>query len=169
MPVISLDTFRRDRPPAPQPRNCSWQPGEFAELVRLFMAMRERDSAESYEFGLTERGDPQFYVLGKDAEQPCLCAVSRLCQRAQSWYVVENGNGRLLSDGCCLRDMINDVVERSRTIPRHLSLVTKLVIGTFACEIALEHRVTGRAFAPLLNGPLLDAIGCWAPQAAAIA
>jgi hypothetical protein len=166
MPVISLDAFRRDRRPAPPPRNCGWQPGEFAELVRLFRAMRERDHAESYEFGLTERGDPQFYVLGGDAERRCVCAVSRLCQQTQSWYVIENGNGRVLSDGCCLRDMINDVVERSRTTPRHLSLVTKLVMGAFACEMALEHRVTGRTFAPL---PLLDAIGCWAPQVAAIA
>jgi hypothetical protein len=171
MPVISLHAFRRDRPRAPQPRNCGWRPGEFAELVRLFMAMRERARAESYELGLTERGDPQFYVLGDDVEQSCVCSVSRLCQQAQPWYVVENGNGQLLFDGCCLHDLIDDMVERWRIIRRHLSLVSKCIIGLFACEMALEDDVdvTGRAFAPLLSEPFLNAIGCWMPQAAMIA
>jgi hypothetical protein len=46
----------------------------------------------SYETGMTENADAQFYLLGPVPDQACELCVSRIGRR----YILENGSGQLL-------------------------------------------------------------------------
>ena len=47
-----------------------WRLDELVELDRLMRLLAGRTGARSWETGVTERGEPQFYVIGPDPEQP---------------------------------------------------------------------------------------------------
>ena len=61
-----------------------------------------RTGARSWETGVTERGEPQFYVIGPDPDQRCVTCVSRL----GAVYVLEDGSGRVLAEDRCLRELV---------------------------------------------------------------
>jgi hypothetical protein len=66
-----------------------------AELHTLLGALNAALASENgrgWETGLTERGDPQFYLLGPLPDQACELCVSRIGGR----YILEDGWGRLL-------------------------------------------------------------------------
>jgi hypothetical protein len=66
-----------------------------AELQTLFAALSTAlgsDDGRGWETTVTERGDPQFYLLGPLPDQACELCVSRIGGR----YILEDGWGRLL-------------------------------------------------------------------------
>jgi hypothetical protein len=66
-----------------------------AELQTLFAALSTAlgsDDGRGWETAVTERGDPQFYLLGPLPDQACELCVSRIGGR----YILEDGWGRLL-------------------------------------------------------------------------
>ena len=65
-----------------------------AELNTIVAALHTAIAApgRSWETGLTEDGDAQFYLLGPRPEQACELCVSRIGGR----YILEDGAGRLL-------------------------------------------------------------------------
>src|SRR5689334_13333633 len=70
-----------------------WRRDELRELQELFHA----DAASAgitWDVGITEHGDPQFYVLGPAPDRECVLCVSRLAQG----YVLEDGCGRLVGE-----------------------------------------------------------------------
>ncbi len=71
------------------PASGAWSADELQQLIALF-----RDGGTSYATGTTERGDPQFYLLGPAPEHDCMLCVSRLAQT----YVLEDGEGRLIGE-----------------------------------------------------------------------
>jgi len=66
-----------------------------AELQTLFAALSTALApvdGRGWETAVTERGDPQFYLLGPLPDQACELCVSRIGGR----YILEDGWGRLL-------------------------------------------------------------------------
>ncbi|MFL6828123.1 MAG: hypothetical protein ACJ8E2_16840 [Bradyrhizobium sp.] len=64
-----------------------------AELNTILAALDIAFSkGRSYETGMTENADPQFYLLGPVPDQACELCVSRIGRR----YILENGSGQLL-------------------------------------------------------------------------
>jgi hypothetical protein len=64
-----------------------------AELNTIREALQVTFSkGRSYETGMTEKGDAQFYLLGPLPDQACELCVSRIGRR----YILEDGSGRLL-------------------------------------------------------------------------
>ena len=64
------------------------------ELERLVALSRDAGPGASFAIGRTERGDPQFYLLGPAPEHECVLCVSRLGR----CYVLEDGAGHLLGE-----------------------------------------------------------------------
>jgi len=62
------------------------------ELNTIVTALSVAGSGREWETGMTENGDPQFYLLGPLPDQACELSVSRLGGR----YILEDGSGRLL-------------------------------------------------------------------------
>ena len=77
--------------PRHDPQSGDWSPDELQRLIAVF---RADATGTSYAVGATERGEPQFYLLGPAPEHDCVLCVSRLAQG----YVLEDGAGRLIGE-----------------------------------------------------------------------
>jgi hypothetical protein len=69
-----------------------WRNAELQRLTSACAAYIPSGQASGWEYGETERGDPQLYLLGPGPEQDCILSVSRLGRL----YVLEDGNGQVI-------------------------------------------------------------------------
>jgi hypothetical protein len=106
------------------PYSRCWRLPERCELLRLFGMLRRRADAKSFEFGETEPGDPQFYILGAAPEQPCLAFVSRISAHDRCWYLVQDGSGAVTAEGESLHAVIDGAMARTGRTARALRLVS---------------------------------------------
>jgi hypothetical protein len=70
----------------------AWSEAELNILFAALNAALASENGRAWETGVTERGDPQFYLLGPLPDQACELCVSRIGGR----YILEDGWGRLL-------------------------------------------------------------------------
>jgi len=87
MTVIQLAAARRQLHPG-----C-WRKQEKTELMRLYAAAVRQHGAADFEFGETDRGEPQFYILDDSPAATCITCASRLSKDSKPWYVIEDGSG----------------------------------------------------------------------------
>jgi hypothetical protein len=71
--------------------NREWSEKELNILVAALGTMAPR-TGRTWETGMTEHGDAQFYLLGPLPDQSCEICISRIGKR----YILEDGSGRLL-------------------------------------------------------------------------
>lgn len=69
-----------------------WSEAELDTLLAALNSALALEGGRGWEAGKTEHGDPQFYLLGPQPDQPCELCVSRIGAR----YILEDGAGRLL-------------------------------------------------------------------------
>jgi hypothetical protein len=69
-----------------------WSETELDTIVAALNVAIASGNGRGWETGMTEAGDPQFYLLGPLPEQACELCVSRIGKR----YILEDGSGRLL-------------------------------------------------------------------------
>jgi hypothetical protein len=69
-----------------------WHRAELQRLINACAVYLPSGQASGWEFGRTECGDPQLYLLGPAPEQECILSISRL----GALYVLEDGNGRVM-------------------------------------------------------------------------
>jgi len=69
-----------------------WTETELDTIVAALKASIAPATGRTWETGVTENGDVQFYLLGPRPEQACELCVSRIGGR----YILEDGSGRLL-------------------------------------------------------------------------
>ena len=107
-----------------------WSPGELQQLIALFRA-----DGTSYAVGTTERGEPQFYLLGPAPEQDCVLCVSRLAQG----YVLEDGAGRLIGETPSLDRF---AVEAARAAMRGgRSFMARVTLAWCTIRLAIEEKL----------------------------
>ena len=70
----------------------NWPVAELNEIVETFAPHLNSGEAGGWEVGVTEIGDPQFYLLGPPPHDECLLCISRL----GGLYVLEDGAGKVL-------------------------------------------------------------------------
>jgi hypothetical protein len=75
-----------------KPGEGLWSETELGTLVAALNVAMASDDGQAWETGMTEKGDPQFYLLGPLPDQACELCVSRIGGR----YILEDGSGRLL-------------------------------------------------------------------------
>ena len=69
-----------------------WSESELHTLLTTLHSALGPEDGRGWETGMTEKGDPQFYLLGPLPDQNCELCVSRICGR----YILEDGMGRLV-------------------------------------------------------------------------
>ena len=68
-----------------------WRTGELNTIVERLAPESSRGGARRWDVGITDIGDPQFYLLGPPHDE-CILCISRLGRL----YVLEDGHGQLL-------------------------------------------------------------------------
>jgi len=111
-----------------------WRLDELVELDRLMRLLAGRTGARSWETGVTERGEPQFYVIGPD--QRCVACVSRL----GAVYVLEDGSGRVLAEDRCLRGLVKGA-SRAIPRPRRIPLAARAFLALCAGRAFVEEKM----------------------------
>jgi hypothetical protein len=69
-----------------------WPAAELKEIVETFAPQLISGEAGGWNVGVTEIGDPQFYLLGPPPDDECILCISRLGRV----YVLEDGAGQVL-------------------------------------------------------------------------
>jgi hypothetical protein len=111
-------------------RSGDWRSDELQQLVSLADAVRS-----SWGTGATERGEPQFYVVGPAPEHDCVLCVSRLAHG----YVLEDGAGRLIGEAPSL-DRV--AVEAARAAARGgRSFVSRILVAWITLRLTIEERL----------------------------
>jgi hypothetical protein len=139
--------------PRHNPASGDWSPDELRHLIAVFRA----DAAgASYAVGATERGEPQFYLLGPAPEHDCVLCISRLAQG----YVLEDGAGRLIGEAPSLDRF---AIEAARAALRGgRSFVARATLVWCTIRLAIEEK-----FEPLFEESQ-ELLVRFAPQVAGI-
>jgi len=116
--------------PRHDPVSGDWSPDELQQLIALFRA-----DGTTYAVGTTERGEPQFYLLGPAPEHDCVLCVSRLAQG----YVLQDGAGRLIGETPSLDRF---AVEAARAAMRHgRSFIARATLAWCTIRLAIEEKL----------------------------
>jgi len=75
-----------------QREDGSWAAAELNEIVETFAPQLSNGEAGGWNVGVTEIGEPQFYLLGPPPDDECILCISRLGRV----YVLEDGAGQVL-------------------------------------------------------------------------
>ena len=106
-----------------------WRADELQQLVSLADAARF-----SWGTGATERGEPQFYVIGPAPDHDCVLCVSRLAQG----YVLEDGAGRLVGEAPSLDRFAVDAARAALGGGR--AFVSRILIAWIALRSTIEEK-----------------------------
>jgi hypothetical protein len=139
--------------PRHEPASGDWSPDELHRLIALF---RAGGAGTSYAVGATERGEPQFYLLGPAPERDCVLCVSRLAQG----YVLEDGAGRLVGETPTLDRFAVEAAGAAMRGGR--SLVARVALAWCAIRLTIEEK-----FEPLFEESQ-ELLIRFAPQVAAL-
>ena len=122
-----------------------WRLDELVELDRLMPLLAGRAGARSWETGVTERGEPQFYVRARPRP-----ALRHLRFPPRRGLVLEDGSARVLAEDRCLRELVK---RASRAIPRprRIPLAARAFLALCAGRAFVEEKMV--AFEELLS--------CW--------
>jgi hypothetical protein len=79
-------------PPVAMQATDGWQSAELQQFLAVSSGALAAGEASSWDVGITERGDPQLFLIGPPPEYDCILSISRLGRL----YVIEDGAGRVL-------------------------------------------------------------------------
>jgi hypothetical protein len=127
----------------------SWQSEETAELMRLYAVLNGRSVVTSYEYGETEGREPQFYLISADPAEDCITCVSRILKDGRPWYVIEDGSGGLLAEGCSLSILVSHASRYWRLLCGHL-----VAVASFFGELLTRDSFAADSFELVITSSL---------------
>jgi hypothetical protein len=112
-----------------------WSAHELEELLRIYATHAGRRDV-SWATAVTERDDPQFFVIGPEPEADCLVAVARVGER----YVLEDGEAHVLCESRILPEVVKraQLVLTTRSKP---SLMVKLFVPIAAARSFFDEKI----------------------------
>jgi hypothetical protein len=111
-------------------RTGDWRQDELQQLVSV------ADAANfDWDIGATERGEPQFYVLGPAPNHDCVLCISRIAQS----YVLQDGVGRLIGETASLDRFA--VATARAAIGGGRSFVARALAGWITLRLTIEERL----------------------------
>ncbi len=141
---------------APERPHC-WRPEELQELVSLYSAHGSRGGKASWSVGLTEIGDPQFYIVGEAPELDCIMCVTRVGRL----YVLEDGAGFVVTEGARL-ERVAEAAATMLTKRGRPSFIARTLVGLCAFRAVLDQKIE------FMLAELMDHVSRFAPQLAAL-
>jgi hypothetical protein len=133
-----------------------WHSAEVQRLVNACAAYVPHGVASGWEFGVTERGDPQMYLLGPEPEQDCILSISRLGRL----YVLEDGNGRVIFEH-------NDLMRLAEQATNALKKKKEVILGQIALAWIAMREFYEEKIEPVMAEPV-ELLTHFAPQLAAL-
>ncbi len=141
----------------PENLPSDWHFAEVQKLLAGCTGSLSSGDASGWEFGKTEAGDPQLYVLGPAPDYDCILSVSRL----ESLYVLEDGDGRVLFEHC---NLVLLAQHARAALSRKKMMIFAQVAGLWATlRYTIEEKIE-----PMLAEPM-EIVTHFAPQLAAFA
>jgi hypothetical protein len=133
-----------------------WHGAEVQRLMSACAIYLANGQGSAWEFGETECGDPQLYLLGPAPEQECILSISRLGRL----YVLEDGNGRILFE----HDNLMLLAEQAATALRRKkqAILAQLAVAWYAMREFYEEKIE-----PAMAEPM-ELLSHVAPQLAAL-
>ena len=112
-----------------------WPADELKQIVESLAAPLSRGEAGGWDVGVTEVGDPQFYLLGRPPQDECLLCISRLGRL----YLLEDGRGQVLFE----HNSLLLLAEQARTVLRKkkAQIVARLGLAWCAIRGAFEEKL----------------------------
>jgi len=138
-------------------RREGWQSVELQQLLSMSSSAIATGEASSWEVGATERGDPQFFLLGPPPEYDCILSISRLSRL----YVIEDGGGRVLFETNSPMLLGEQAVGALRR--RKMAIVARVVVAWSAVREFFEERTE------VILGEPIELVTHIAPQLAPLA
>ncbi len=134
-----------------------WRPDELRRVTAACSVAIEKGEASGWDFGLTETGDPQVYLIGPPPNFDCILCISRVGRH----YVVEDGDGRVLLE----LDNPTTFAEHMFTALRRRKeiLFAKIFVAWQAVREFCEEKTDA------LTGEPMEALAHIAPQLTALA
>ena len=117
------------------PGEGPWRAAELKQIVDGLAAPLNDGDAGGWDVGVTEVGDPQFYLLGRPPQDECLLCISRLGRL----YVLEDGRGRVLFE----HNSLLVLAEQARTVLRKKKsqIAARLALVWCAIRQAFEEKL----------------------------
>ena len=111
-----------------------WSERELSTIVGALNAALAPGTGREWETGMTEKRDPQFYLLGPRPDQACELCVSRIGRR----YILEDGLGRLLFEH---RNLDLVVLHARAAVPSTSWLMIRVIVLWCAIRSVMHERL----------------------------
>ena len=111
-----------------------WRSGELNTIVERLAPESSRGGARRWDVGITDIGDPQFYLLGPPHDE-CILCISRLGRL----YVLEDGHGQLLFEHnslLALAEQARVVLQKKKT-----QIVARVALVWCAVRETIEEKL----------------------------
>ena len=111
-----------------------WRTGEINMIVERLAPESSRGGARRWDVGITDIGDPQFYLLGHPHDE-CILCISRLGRL----YVLEDGHGQLLFEHnslLALAEQARVVLQKKKT-----QIVARVALVWCAVRETIEEKL----------------------------
>ena len=112
-----------------------WSDTELQTLLATLNAAFGSEDGRGWETGMTEKGDPQFYLLGSLPDQACQLCVSRIGGR----YILEDGAGRLVFEHSSLP--LVALHAKAAVSSRRWSVVARIVLLCWTVRHTIHEKV----------------------------
>ena len=134
----------------------SWQPTELQQFVSMSSDAIAVGEASTWYVGVTERNDPQFFLIGPPPEHDCILAISRLGRL----YVIEDGAGHVLFESNNPTLLAEQAVAALRR--RKMAIVARVAVAWGALREFFEEKTEA------VLGEDIELITHFAPQLASL-
>ena len=134
----------------------AWRTGELNTIVERLAPESSRGGARRWDVGITDIGDPQFYLLGPPHDE-CILCISRLGRL----YVLEDGHGQLLFE----HNSLLALAEQARVVLQKKK--TQIVARVALVWCAVRETIEEKLDAVVVEGEEL--LAHYVPQLAALA
>lgn len=112
-----------------------WPSGELNAIVEALVPQLTSGDAAAWDVGMTELGDPQFYLLGPPPNDECIMCISRLGRV----YVLEDGAGQVLFE----HNSLLVLAEQAKRVlqKRKSQIIAKAAVVWCALREAFEEKL----------------------------
>jgi hypothetical protein len=144
-------------PPAATRAPGGWQSAELQQFLAVSSSAIAAGEASGWDVGVTERGDPQVFLVGPPPDYDCILSISRVGRL----YIIEDGAGRVLfehDDPMLLTEQATAALRRRKT-----AIIARISVAWCALREAFEEKTEALTAEPI------EILAHIAPQLAALA